>query len=142
MKSQRTTQIVLPTGEVIEVIYVRDEEEAPPTPGRLLAQLEAERTARLPLHVCPECKGELVYPVAWEEAQNDRWTIERRCPSCEWSSTGVFDQDRVDAFDDVLTSGTEEMLRSLREVAAAGMAEDVDRLVAAIQTGLIQPMDF
>lgn len=141
MKSQRTTQIVLPTGEVIEVIYVRDDDETRPV-GVTGVDLETERAGELALHICPECKGELVYPVSWEEAPGERWFLERRCPCCEWTSSGEFDQGRVDAFDDVLTSGTEEMLRSLREVAASGMADDVERLVAAIQTGLIQPMDF
>lgn len=141
MKSQRTTQIVLPTGEVIEVIYVSDDSHDLAAEVATV-DVESERTGDLPLHLCPECKGDFVYPVSWEEAPRDRWTIERRCPSCEWCATGDYEQDRVDAFDDVLTSGTEEMLRSLREVAAAGMADDVERLVMAIQTGLIEPMDF
>jgi hypothetical protein len=94
------------------------------------------------MHLCPSCSSGLVYPVAWEERHDDRWSIERRCPNCEWRETGEFCQDDVESFDDVLNEGTEDLLVALRNFARANMECDIERLIDAIQLDLIEPMDF
>ncbi|MBI2684111.1 MAG: hypothetical protein HYX33_01760 [Actinobacteria bacterium] len=140
MKEQHTTQIVLPSGKVIEVIYVAQGGAAPDSTPTIGAPHEVDNGAAL--HACPNCASDLVYPVWWDEADDGRWSVERRCPSCEWRHTGEYNQDTVDAFDDVLTDATETMLRTLREVSEARMATDVDNLIMAIHADLILPMDF
>jgi hypothetical protein len=50
-------KIVLPSGKTIEVVRL-DEEAAPTTSG---------------LHICPDCRSELVQPVAWSESSGDCW---------------------------------------------------------------------
>ena len=94
------------------------------------------------MHLCPSCTSGLVYPVAWEERHDDRWSIERRCPNCEWRETGEFGQDDVETFDDVLNEGTEDLLVALRNFARANMESDVERMIDAINLDLIEPMDF
>lgn len=146
MKANHTTQLILPSGQVIELIYVSQGDD---TSGDLTHMLgdapEADlvgETGDATLHCCEECGSDLVYPVWWEEVDDETWAVERRCPSCEWRHIGEFRQGAVDHFDDVLTDGTEALLRALRETARTNMADDVDRLVAAIQAGHIEPMDF
>jgi hypothetical protein len=152
MKGYRTKKIALPGGKVIEIVYFSEPEgdevavEATVTDERVpsadpLALLGLDEDD-CELHLCPQCDGELVYPVSWEERSGDQWRIERRCPNCEWTHTGEFTQDEVELFDDVLNEGTEELLVSLRNFARANMEEDVERLIEAIRLDRIQPMDF
>ena len=44
------------------------------------------------LHLCGTCDSELVYPVDWEEVGSDALGGPLRCPNCEWTGTGVFEQ--------------------------------------------------
>lgn len=152
MKGYRTKRIVLPGGRVIEIVYFSDAPgvsdsdtatriESPPAVVRPLAP-EHEEADESRLHVCPSCDGELVYPVAWEERDEDAWRIERRCPNCEWRHVGDYDQGTVEGFDDVLNDGTESLLLTLREYTRTNMEDDVERLIAAIHADAIQPMDF
>ena len=94
------------------------------------------------LHVCPECSAEMVYPTDWAPTPDQRWTVALRCPSCEWTGSGVFTQEVVDRFDEALDAATEAMLSDLQALAKANMEEDVERFVYALDSGLIVPDDF
>ncbi len=149
MKGYRTKKISLPGGKVIEIIYFSEpggdgavEIETEGSEAAGLDVVEIERDDALELHVCPSCESDLVYPVTWEERSGDAWSIERRCPNCEWRHVGDFDQDDVELFDDALNDGTEELLVTLRNFARANMEADVERLIDAIHLDLIEPMDF
>lgn len=140
MHDYRTKKIALPSGQMIEIIYLID----PDAPG---AQSEAGLDAptceiELPLNCCPSCTGDLVYPLTWEDCEDGTWTIERRCPNCEWSEVGSFDQNAVEAYDDILENGTELLLMELRTWSHSNMNDDVERLIDAINADLIEPIDF
>ena len=76
------------------------------------------------LHLCPQCDGDLVYPVSWEERSGRPGRIERRCPNCEWRAhRRVHGEDEVELFDDVLNEGTEDLLVNLRNFARANMED-------------------
>ena len=123
---QYIRKVTLPSGKTIEVISFED-----------LAP-----TAEPDLHVCPDCESDLVYPVAWEEADRSRWEVSLRCPNCEWSTTGVFEEDAIQRFDDTLDRGTEALVSDLRQLTRANMEEDVERFVTAITAGHVLPEDF
>jgi hypothetical protein len=146
MKANHTTQLILPSGQIIELIYVAQGDEPGDDITRMLESLpDADLVGgceEATLHCCDACGSELVYPVWWEEVDDETWAVERRCPSCEWRHIGEFRQGAVDHFNNVRTDGMGELLRALRETARTNMAHDVDRLVGAIHDGLIQPMDF
>lgn len=143
MRSYTTKRIELPGGRFVEVVVFGEGEpetrinEAPESPAPV-----AEVAAGPELHVCPECSGQLVFPVAWEERSGSSWEITLRCPDCEWWHTDEYDGESVDRFDDVLNDGTEQLLSDLRTFARANMEEDVARLLRAIEQDLILPMDF
>jgi hypothetical protein len=124
--SHSTRRIVLPSGKSIEVLLF--EEVAEPAPRAL--------------HICPECESDLVQPVEWSEAPRRRWELTLRCPNCDWLIGGVFEQDQVDDLEDRLDEGLSEMLRDLRRLTQANMAEEIDRFTAALQTDLVLPEDF
>lgn len=119
-------RVVLPSGKTIEVVYF----EAGPGPTR-------EQP-----HVCPSCTSELVHPVDWRELDRDRWEIELRCPNCEWTGNGVWDDDAVAAFDDVLDHGTHTLVRDLRHLARANLEDEIERFAAALRADLVLPEDF
>lgn len=143
MRSYNTKRIALPGGKFIEVVVFGGE-----TPENLERSMNeqnspvATTTEQVDLHVCPECAGGLVYPVGWDERRGDSWEITLRCPDCEWWHTGEYRDDEVERFDDALNDGTEELLASLRTFSRANMEEDVERIIEALESDLILPMDF
>jgi uncharacterized protein with PIN domain len=118
-------KVTLPSGKTIEVISFED-----------LAPLQTD------IHVCPECTSELVYPVAWEEADRSRWQVSLRCPNCEWLLTDIFEEETIHRFDETLDRGTEALVTDLRQLTRANMEEDVERFVAALSAGHVLPEDF
>ena len=127
-------RVVLPSGKTIEVVYFGDETTAAAT-RRPVEPADD-------LHVCGTCDSELVYPVDWEEAGDTHWEVTLRCPNCEWSGTGVFEQDVVERFDEELDRGTEALVRDLKQLMQANMEDEIDRFVSALQDGHIVPEDF
>jgi hypothetical protein len=102
----------------------------------------ADSRSANPLHECLDCGSGLVYPVDWNEAGPERWTVSLRCPNCETITSGTFRQELVDAFDVELDSGVEALARDLSELARANMADDVERFAAALRADAILPEDF
>jgi len=122
---QYTRKVVLPSGKTIEVISFED-----------LAPTDTD------LHICPECSSKLVYPVAWEEADRSRWEVSLRCPNCEWTVIGVFEEEAIQRFDEVLDRGTEALVSDLRQLTRANMEDDVERFICALSGGHLLPEDF
>ena len=162
-------KIVLPSGKTIEVVHFHDHPAAQRAgaeavaaertdevareaidaaaradeivvAGRTAAPVETE--PRRELHVCPSCGSNLVYPVRWSEADRDHWHVTLRCPSCEHTEEGTFHQELADRFDEELERGTQAIVRDLRRLTRANMAEEIDRFVTALDVDAIQPMDF
>jgi hypothetical protein len=94
------------------------------------------------LHVCPSCDSGLVFPIDWAPAAGRRWSVELRCPECEWNGGGTYAQAVVDRFDEALDDGTEALLRDLNLLTRANMEEQVDAFVTALNADQILPEDF
>ena len=129
---QYVRRVVLPSGRAIEVVYFESMDDetveiAPPIAD---------------LHVCPECNRDLVYPVEWEEVSGTHWEVLLRCPNCEWTSIGHYDQATVDRFDRVLDDGTELLLHDLKRLEQANMEDEIVRFSKALEAGAILPEDF
>jgi hypothetical protein len=136
-------RIVLPSGKTIEVVYFESlaAEAEPAAPAEAPKALPA-KSVEQDLHVCPECNSELVYPVAWEEADESHWSITLRCPNCEWGEDGVFEQDDCDRFDDELERGTDALTRDYKRLMTANLADEIERFANALEVDAILPMDF
>ena len=133
--SHYVRRVVLPSGREIEVVYF----DAQPSPA------DAEPIVSSPerdLHECPECERALVYPVEWEEASPTQWEVLLRCPNCEWTQLGIFDQAVVDRFDEELDRGTECLIEDLTRLTHANMEDEIERFTSALASDLIWPMDF
>jgi hypothetical protein len=94
------------------------------------------------LHVCPECGGDFVYPLAWAQTGEDRWSVDLRCPECEWHGSGVYDQEILDRFDIELDAGTAAVIDDLADLTRANMEDEANRFVAALRGDLVLPEDF
>ena len=119
-------KVTLPSGKTIEVVSF-DDDLGP---------------AQRDLHVCPECNSQLVYPVAWEEAEGSRWEVSLRCPNCEWYVNDTFDEELIQRFDETLDRGTEALVADLRKLTRANMEDDVERFIAALDAEYVLPEDF
>ena len=130
---QYVRRVVLPSGRAIEVVYFES----------LGAEaVEPPRRAHQDLHICPACDRDLVYPVEWEETSPTHWEVLLRCPNCEWTEVGTFDQPTVDRFDEQLDTGTEILLRDLKRLQQANMEDEIERFTRALGADAILPEDF
>ena len=139
-------RIVLPSGKTIEVVYFPGSERLDGMPAEPAEPVEpVEQSEGVPahdLHVCRSCESDLVYPVEWEEAGPEHWQVDLRCPNCEWTCQGTFDQETVEEFDEELDRGTEVLTDDYRRLVSANMADDVERFCAALDVDAILPEDF
>jgi hypothetical protein len=135
---QYVRRVTLPSGRSIEVVYF----EALETEALAAGAIKSTNEPIDELHICPECDRDLVYPVDWEEASATHWAVELRCPNCEWSEVGTFDQATVDRFDEQLDLGTEVLVKDLRRLMQANMEAEADRFAAALDANAILPEDF
>ena len=136
-----TKRVTLPSGKTIEVVYFADEallaEGAEAAPS---AQPVAE--PHQDLHVCVECNSELVYPVQWEEAGPENWSVLLHCPNCDVFREGVFTQDNVELFDEELDRGADALARDYKRLMRANMADEIERFAGALEADAILPEDF
>jgi hypothetical protein len=134
-------RVVLPSGKTIEVVYFREAEAHLPEPvAPPLAPVPAEPDQDL--HVCIECFSELVYPVRWEEAGPENWTVLLHCPNCDIHREGVFAQETVEEYDEELDRGGDALARDYKRLMRANMAEEIDLFVGALRADAILPEDF
>jgi hypothetical protein len=127
-------RVTLPSGKTIDIVYFES--------ARIEAEQRAAGATVQELHICADCASHLVYPIEWEEAGPENWRVSLRCPNCEWTVTGVFSQDLVDEFDEVLDEGTEQLVSDLKQLMHANMSEEIDRFVVALDAEALLPEDF
>jgi hypothetical protein len=134
-----TKRVTLPSGKTIEVVYFADD-------GRVADVVDARPTSvpepQQDLHMCLDCESELVYPVEWEEAGPDNWSVVLQCPNCDVCREGVFSQDNVELFDEELDRGADVLARDYKRLVRANMADEIERFAGALQAGAILPEDF
>jgi hypothetical protein len=119
-------RIVLPSGKSIEVVRFNDDDAA----------------ATHGLHICPDCRSELVQPVAWAEASGNCWELVLSCPNCRWCVEGIYSQQEVEDLEERLDDGLADLLEDLQRLAQANMADQMDRFIAALHSDQILPEDF
>jgi hypothetical protein len=135
-------RVVLPSGKTIEVVYFEDQQVADSTAPVAATPVAPTHEDDVDLHICGTCASNLVYPVEWEEAGATHWEVTLRCPNCEWSGTGIFEQELVERFDEELDRGTEALVRDLKRLAHANMEDEIERFTTALLDDHIVPEDF
>jgi hypothetical protein len=130
-------RVVLPSGKTIEVVYFKDA-LASAGPAEDHRPAEADQA----LHVCLDCESALVYPIEWQEAGPENWSVLLHCPNCDIHREGVFAQDTVERFDEELDRGADVLARDYKRLMRANMAEEIDRFIGALESDAILPEDF
>jgi hypothetical protein len=131
-------RVVLPSGKTIEVVYFKELEQS----GQPVQPAPAPPEPDQDLHVCLDCSSALVYPVEWEEAGPENWSVLLHCPNCDILREGVFSQDTVERFDEELDRGADALARDYKQLTRANMAEEIDRFAGALHSDAILPEDF
>ena len=129
-------RVILPSGKAIEVVYFREAETQQRASGYLPVEAEQD------LHVCVQCSSELVYPVQWEEAGPENWTVLLHCPNCAVYREGVFAQKTVEAFDEELDRGGDALERDYSRLVRENMEDELERFASALAADAILPEDF
>ena len=137
-QNHEVKRVVLPSGKTIEVVYFAEEAQGADAQAPALPAAEAVQD----LHVCVECDSELVYPVQWEEAGPENWSVLLHCPNCDVFREGVFTQDNVELFDEELDRGADALARDYKRLMRANMADEIERFAGALNSGAIAPEDF
>ena len=131
--------MVLPSGKTIEVVYFKENEQPEPETQPLV---HPPAEPHQELHACLECDSQLVYPIEWEEAGPENWSVLLHCPNCDLFREGVFAQDTVECFDEELDRGADALARDYKRLMRANMAEEIERFVGALASDAILPEDF
>ena len=76
---------------------------------------------------------ELVYPMTWDEAGPDNWTVLLHCPNCDVYREGVFTQDNVEELDEELDRGGDALARDYQRLLRANMGEESERFIGALR---------
>jgi RNase P subunit RPR2 len=113
-------------------------------PKRTSTQPEIDTQSRSAegMHACPSCSSTLVQPVNWHEQGDSAWSVELRCPECEWRGRNSYTQSAVDHYDEELDRGGQELIEDLRSLTRANMEEEADRFAMALASDSILPEDF
>lgn len=108
-----------------------------------MAHRSPHPTIDLPLHVCPVCGSFLIQPTLWEQAgDRSHWRVGRRCPECEWTCESVHDATEIDAFDEQLELGAQELGDELAALEHANMGQMATSFAIALEHDLITADDF
>jgi DNA-directed RNA polymerase subunit RPC12/RpoP len=91
---------------------------------------------------CPRCGSRLVQPLGIDQYGTERWRLDLRCPECDWAGSHIFTTHEIEAIEEELDRGCDELIGQLAEMVRTNMSDYVDRFVAALGTDAIQPMDF
>jgi hypothetical protein len=138
MAEYHVKRITLPSGKVVELVYLQ-------TGWEQAATVELEAPGRLHvrrIELCPSCGGDRVHPVDWREVSDMRWELDVRCPDCRWMGGDTYDQPEVERYDDVLLAGAGDLTEELDRITRENMAEHLERFRAALDADAITPFDF
>jgi DNA-directed RNA polymerase subunit RPC12/RpoP len=110
----------------------------PPAPCRVPPPPREDPDA----HTCPVCGSRLVYPVDWERSGDAAWTLQLRCPECETRREVTLGRASVEQINRELYHGAQAMAHEAERLTRRNFEDEAERIVAALERDLIQPMDF
>lgn len=95
-----------------------------------------------PLHLCPECGQEFVYPVTWTESGPANWWLLLRCGGCGTWRDVVASNHVVAAFDRTLDGEMAVIKAAAERLARESLSAQAETLSAALRLDLLTADDF
>jgi DNA-directed RNA polymerase subunit RPC12/RpoP len=157
-QSYKVELFVFPDGTSIEMIVFdadrRRDASAPTSPASRFRTADMPSTVPAPCrvppplredpdaHTCPVCGSRLVYPVDWERSGDTAWTLQLRCPECETRREVTLGRASVEHINRELYHGAQAMAHEAERMTRRNFEDEAERIVAALERDLIQPMDF
>jgi hypothetical protein len=154
----RIELFVFPDGSRVEMIVfdhaARARSAAPAAPSSGPVAAASTRAAPAPCrvppppqeggdaHRCPVCRSPLVYPLDWDRSGPSSWTMILRCPECETRREVTLGRASVEELNRELYQGAQAIAREADRLTRRNFADEVERMVAALDADLILPMDF
>ena len=134
MSDFQVKRIILPSGKAVEIVYLQS------APGATASN--DETLSRRGARVVSRVRRRAGASAGLARAVPGRWEIERRCPECEWETTGVHGEADVQRYDALLNEGTDALIEHVEQLAHDNMAAEIERFVAALRDDHITPFDF
>jgi DNA-directed RNA polymerase subunit RPC12/RpoP len=157
-QSYKIELFVFPDGTSVEMIVFdadrRRDTSAPASTASRARTAGVPKTAPAPCrvppppredpdaHTCPVCGSRLVYPVDWERLGDAAWTLQLRCPECETRREVTLGRASVERINRELYHGAQAMAHEAARMTRRNFEDEAERIVAALERDLIQPMDF
>lgn len=121
-------RIIMPSGKSVEVVYF---------------DISAKSSRpQANLHICTQCNSSNVYPIGWNEVNDEMWEIDSRCPDCEHQEKALHYHEDVEAWDALLNSNMDLLIDDLEFVQRSNMEEYIDGFTEALFSDHILPEDF
>jgi len=92
--------------------------------------------------VCSCCRSDFVVPVDWEEADATHWCIRLRCGECGHAREVTVDDFVAQRFDHALEASMVTLRAAVASIDREAMEHDLDTLIAALRSDLIDASDF
>jgi hypothetical protein len=94
------------------------------------------------LETCLVCNRDFVNPVDWEPLDGGRWWMLLRCGECDtWREVTVTDAV-AERYDSELDARLDVLDDALHVLEHERMVGDVETMVAALRSGLVDAADF
>jgi hypothetical protein len=122
--------------------HVRDRASGPTAAPLCTAPPPPAITSGLTARVCPLCGSEHVYPLDWTRQGDNTWLLRLRCPNCETVRDVLMERPGVEELNRELYRARQAVADESRSLSRRNFKEEAERIVDALTSGLIQPMDF
>jgi hypothetical protein len=129
---QRVILSVLPDGSDAEVLVTEQE-------ARDLRRGSSPEPAEI---TCAACGSDLVFPIDWENTSQTMWLVTLRCPECRTEYGETLERWRIERFVAQLHTQKRALAKELARFTVSSFVLDMERFVAALMAGHIQPEDF
>src|SRR5215208_114766 len=91
---------------------------------------------------CTRCRADMVWPIDWDEIDDERWSMRLRCGQCGFARTAIATNAEADEFDHALDRQCVAIERTLAQVERERLALETDRFAEALRRDLIDVTDF
>lgn len=92
--------------------------------------------------MCPGCTQQFLYAQSALEVDEVHYAISFGCANCDWTGAGIFGDEELERFDEVLDSFTADMVSLLKALTNYNREQEIEAFVKALAHDAIDADDF